>query len=380
MILSATPRIVTVFGTRPDAIKMAPVVLELKKYEPQIKVDVVVTGQHREMLDQVLEVFQIKPEYDLNIMQHGQSLSQITARVLTGLEPIFDDISPDVVFAQGDTSTTFVAGLAAFYHKAKFAHVEAGLRTHNKYNPFPEEINRVLAAPLADYHFAPTSMAKDNLLHEAVDPSRIWITGNTGIDALLSVAAMDHEFEHPELEALRHTGLRTVLLTSHRRENWGEPLESICNAVLKIVQQHQDIQVVFPMHRNPIVRKTVVDILGNMDRITLTEPPDYKPCVKLQQLAELILTDSGGVQEEAPSLGKPVLVLRETTERQEGVDAGTALLVGTDQLRIVDEAHRLLTDKHQYAAMANAQNPYGDGTAAQQICSIVLKEYGVTGY
>ncbi len=375
--MATQPRIVTVFGTRPDAIKMAPVVLELKKYEPQIKVDVVVTGQHREMLDQVLDVFHITPEYDLNIMQHGQSLSQITARVLTGLEPIFNELKPDVVFAQGDTSTTFVAGLAAFYHKSKFAHVEAGLRTHNKYNPFPEEMNRILAAPLADYHFAPTSMAKENLLREAVDPKRIWITGNTGIDALLSVAAMKHEFAQPELEALRHTGLRTVLLTSHRRENWGEPLTDICRAVLQLVDMHQDIQVVFPMHRNPIVRKTVEAMLGHKDRITLTEPPDYKPFVKLQQLAELILTDSGGVQEEAPSLGKPVLVLRETTERQEGVTAGTALLVGTDTERIISEATSLLTNKQHYHQMANATNPYGDGTAAQQICQIVLKEYGI---
>ncbi len=375
--MATQPRIVTVFGTRPDAIKMAPVVLELKKYEPQIKVDVVVTGQHREMLDQVLGVFKIKPEYDLNIMQHGQSLSQITARVLTGLEPIFDEIKPDVVFAQGDTSTTFVAGLAAFYHKAKFAHVEAGLRTHNKYNPFPEEMNRILAAPLAEYHFAPTSMAQENLLREAVDPKRIWITGNTGIDALLSVAAMDHEFEQPELEALRHTGLKTVLVTSHRRENWGEPLTDICTAVLALVDMHKDIQIVFPMHRNPIVRKTVEAMLGNKDRITLTEPPDYKPFVKLQQLAELILTDSGGVQEEAPSLGKPVLVLRETTERQEGVTAGTALLVGTDTERIVAEANRLLTNKQHYHQMATATNPYGDGTAAQQICKLVLAEYRI---
>ncbi|MHB1460170.1 MAG: non-hydrolyzing UDP-N-acetylglucosamine 2-epimerase [Armatimonadota bacterium] len=375
--MATQPRIVTVFGTRPDAIKMAPVVLELKKYEPKIKVDVVVTGQHREMLDQVLDVFHITPEYDLKIMQHGQSLSQITARVLTGLEPIFDELKPDVVFAQGDTSTTFVAGLAAFYHKAKFAHVEAGLRTHNKYNPFPEEMNRVLTAPLAEYHFAPTSMAKENLLREAVDPKRIWITGNTGIDALLSVAAMQHEFEQPELEALRHTGLRTVLLTSHRRENWGEPLTDICRAVLQLVDMHTDIQVVFPMHRNPIVRKTVEAMLGQKERITLTEPPDYKPFVKLQQLAELILTDSGGVQEEAPSLGKPVLVLRETTERQEGVTAGTALLVGTDTEMIISEATSLLTNKQHYHQMANATNPYGDGTAAQQICQIVLKEYGI---
>lgn len=377
--MSSQPRFVTVFGTRPDAIKMAPVVLELKRYEPIIKVDVVVTGQHREMLDQVLDVFKIIPDYDLNIMQHGQSLTQITARVLTGLEPIFNELKPDVVFAQGDTSTTFVAGLAAFYHRAKFAHVEAGLRTHNKYNPFPEEMNRVLAAPLADYHFAPTTMAEQNLLREAVDPKRIWVTGNTGIDALLSVAAMDHEFEQPELEALRHTGLRTVLLTSHRRENWGEPLTDICRAALQLIDMHKDIQIVFPMHRNPIVRKTVEAMLGAKDRITLTEPPDYKPFVKLQQLAELILTDSGGVQEEAPSLGKPVLVLRETTERQEGVNAGTALLVGTDTNRIVTEADALLTDKSHYHQMAAAANPYGDGTAAEQICEIVLGDYGVHG-
>jgi len=369
-------QVMTVFGTRPDAVKMAPVVKELQRHEPKVQVTVVVTGQHREMLDQVLQVFRITPHHDLNIMQHGQTLTQITVRVLEGLDALLSEQKPHVLLAQGDTTTTFVAALAAFYHQVAFGHVEAGLRTHHKYNPFPEEMNRRLAGVIADFHFAPTSNARDNLLREGVEPQRIWVTGNTGIDALLMVAEQPHAFEDPLLHHAVESPLRTVLLTAHRRENWGEPLRRICTAVKMLVQRFDDIQVVFPMHRNPLVRQIATEVLGNVPRVVLTEPPDYAPFVKLMQHSYLILTDSGGVQEEAPSLGKPVLVLRETTERPEGIEAGTAKLVGTDLDAILTEASRLLTDAYAYAQMAQAVNPYGDGKASQRIRQVLLEHFG----
>jgi len=369
--------VMTVFGTRPDAVKMAPVVKELQRDAPRVQVTVVVTGQHREMLDQVLRVFQITPHHDLNIMQHGQTLTQITVRVLEGLDALLSAHRPDVLLAQGDTTTTFVAALAAFYHQVAFGHVEAGLRTHHKYNPFPEEVNRRLAGALADFHFAPTPKARDNLLREGVPPQRIWVTGNTGIDALLMVADQPYPFADGLLQQAIAAPLRSVLLTAHRRENWGEPLRRICTAVKMLVQQFEDVQVVFPMHRNPVVRQTAQEVLGNVPRVVLTEPPDYAPFVKLMQHSYLILTDSGGVQEEAPSLGKPVLVLRETTERPEGIEAGTAKLVGTDIDTIVAEVTRLLNDTEAYQQMAQAVNPYGDGRAAQRIRKVLLEHFGV---
>ncbi len=372
-------QVMTVFGTRPDAVKMAPVVKELQRYQPQVQVQVVVTGQHREMLDQVLQVFQIIPEHDLNIMQHGQTLTQITVRVLEGLDRLLGEQKPHVLLAQGDTTTTFVAGLAAFYHQVAFGHVEAGLRTHHKYNPFPEEMNRRLAGVIADFHFAPTPQARENLLREGISADAIWVTGNTGIDALLMVAGMDYPIADPLLRQVMASPLRTVLLTAHRRENWGEPLERICTAVKQLVERFDDIQVVFPMHRNPLVRQTATKVLADVPRVILTEPPDYAPFVKLMQSAYLILTDSGGVQEEAPSLGKPVLVLRETTERPEGVEAATAKLVGTDTERIVQEASRLLSDENAYQQMARAVNPYGDGKAAQRIRQVLFEHFGVRG-
>ncbi len=375
--MSGTLHVMTVFGTRPDAVKMAPVVKELQRYAPRVQVTVAVTGQHREMLDQVLRVFDITPDYDLNIMQHGQTLAQITVRVLEGLDGLLSTHKPDVLLAQGDTTTTFVAGLSAFYHRIAFGHVEAGLRTHHKYNPFPEEMNRRLAGVIADFHFAPTPQARDNLLREGVNPDTIWVTGNTGIDALLMVANMDVRTDDPLLQQAMSSPLRTVLLTAHRRENWGEPLTRICIAVRKLVERFDDIQVVFPMHRNPLVRETATQVLGNVPRVILTDPPDYAPFVKLMQSACLILTDSGGVQEEAPSLGKPVLVLRDTTERPEGVQAGTARLVGTDVERIVDESSRLLTDETAYQQMARTVNPYGDGKAAERIRQVLLEHFGV---
>lgn len=370
-------RVMTVFGTRPDAVKMAPVVLELQRYEPQVHVQVVVTAQHREMLDQVLKVFGIAPHHDMDIMRHGQSLTQITVRALEGLDVLLRDQKPHVLLAQGDTTTTFVAALAAFYHQVAFGHVEAGLRTHHKHNPFPEEMNRKLAGAIADFHFAPTPQARANLLREGVPSDAIWVTGNTGIDALLMVAERAYPIDDPQLKQVMDSPLRTVLLTAHRRENWGEPLRRICTAARNLVERFEDIQVVFPMHRNPLVRQTAVEVLGNVPRVILTEPPDYAPFVKLMQHSTLILTDSGGVQEEAPSLGKPVLVLRETTERPEGVEAGTARLVGTDAERIFAEASLLLTNEHAYQQMARAVNPYGDGKAAQRIRQVLVEHFGV---
>lgn len=370
-------RVMTVFGTRPDAVKMAPVVKELQRCQPQVQVTVVVTGQHREMLDQVLRVFGIDPQYDLNIMQHGQTLAQITVRVLEGLDPILAHEKPHVLLAQGDTTTTFVASLAAFYHQIPFGHVEAGLRTYRKYNPFPEEMNRRLAGAIADFHFAPTQQAYENLIREGIDPKTIWVTGNTGIDALLMVADLPYTFTDPMLQQVVRSPLRTVLLTAHRRENWGEPLRRICMAVEQLIARYEDVQVVFPMHRNPLVRQTAQESLDGVPRVVLTDPPEYVPFVKLMQCATLILTDSGGVQEEAPSLGKPVLVLRETTERPEGIEAGTARLVGTDTERIVAEASRLLADEDAYQQMARAVNPYGDGKAAQRIRQVLMAHFGV---
>jgi UDP-N-acetylglucosamine 2-epimerase (non-hydrolysing) len=360
-------KILTVFGTRPDAIKMAPVVLELKRRPAEFDLRVVVTGQHREMLDQVLSVFKIVPDYDLNIMQPGQTLSEITTRSLSGLDPIFAQEKPAAVVAQGDTTTTFVASLAAFYHRAAFGHVEAGLRTGNRFDPFPEETNRLLTTRLASLHFAPTQEAADNLLREGVDPKTVMLTGNTVIDALLTTAAKECEIVDPTLREILSMNGPVVLVTAHRRENWGQPMHRICEAVRRLVEELSDVNVVFPMHRNPVVRSTVVSVLGDVDRVHLIDPPDYAPFVKLEQKSTLILTDSGGVQEEAPSLGKPVLVLRETTERPEGVAAGTAKLVGTDSELIFQEAIRLLTDPVAYRQMSQATSPYGDGTASVRI-------------
>ncbi len=358
--------ILCAFGTRPDAIKMAPVVLELQK-RPRLAVKVAVTGQHREMLDQVLAVFGIVPDFDLNIMTHGQTLSQVTTRALEGLDPILAVQKPDWVLAQGDTTTTFAAALGAFYHKAKFGHVEAGLRTGNPFDPFPEEMNRLLTTRLATLHFAPTPEAAANLRADNVSPDAIIETGNTVIDALLQVAAMPNVPLAEDIRDILSDSRRVVLVTAHRRENWGEPMGRIGSAVLEIVKTNPDIRAVVALHRNPVVRETLVPLLGSEPNVTLIEPPDYAPFIKLLQKATLVLTDSGGVQEEAPSLGKPVLVLRETTERPEGVAAGTALLVGTDTARIVAEAHRLLADPDAHAQMARSVSPYGDGLAAARI-------------
>jgi UDP-N-acetylglucosamine 2-epimerase (non-hydrolysing) len=360
-------RVLCIFGTRPDAIKMAPVVLELQRHPDRFDTRVVVTGQHREQLDQVLRVFGIAPHRDLAIMQHGQTLAQIATRALNGLDEAMAEEKPDVVLAQGDTSTTFVASLAAFYHMIPFGHVEAGLRTDDMYDPFPEEMNRRLTGAIATWHFAPTPQARDNLLRENVPANRIHVTGNTGIDALLSVAAQPYVFEDAALRVLMEGPRRLVLITAHRRENWGEPLQNICRAVAQLAEEFADCEFVYAIHKNPLVREQARPILEGRERIHLIEPPDYAPFVKLMQRSALILTDSGGVQEEAPSLGVPVLVLRRTTERPEGITAGVAKLVGTDTETVVVEARVLLTDAEARAQMARAMNPYGDGRAAERI-------------
>jgi len=369
-------KVLCVFGTRPDAIKMAPVVLELKRRPAQFDVKVAVTGQHRSMLDQVLTVFEIVPDFDLNIMTQGQTLSQVTTRSLSGLDPILAAEKPDWVLAQGDTTTTFVAALAAFYHGAKFGHVEAGLRTGNPRNPFPEEMNRLLTTRLATLHFPPTVEAAANLLADGVGESAIVMTGNTVIDALLTVAAKPFVPEDLQLREILEDPRRMLLVTTHRRENWGDPMRRIGEAVRQIVENFPDLIAVVPWHLNPLVREALTPSLADHPRIRLIEPQEYVPFVKLEQKATLILTDSGGVQEEAPSLGKPVLVARETTERPEGIAAGTAKLVGTDLALIVAEASRLLSDPDAYEGMARAVSPYGDGHAARRIADALLGQGG----
>ena len=371
--MSRPIRVAAVCGTRPDAIKMAPVVHALRQCEA-FETRLIVTGQHREMLDQVLRLFGLTPDADLNIMTAQQTLTEITVRALEGLDRLLRESPVDVVLAQGDTTTTFVAALAAFYHRIPFGHVEAGLRTYDKYQPFPEEMNRRLTAPIASFHFAPTQTARQNLLQEHIPAEQIWVTGNTGIDAVLWVASQPYEPTDPVLRrALHHTG-RLILLTAHRRENWGEPMAHIARAARALLERFEDALLLLPMHRNPRVRETLTAILGDHPRALLTEPLDYAPFVHAMRHADLILTDSGGVQEEAPAFGKPILVLRETTERPEGVAAGAAKLVGVDTERIVAEATRLLTDPDAYAQMARAVNPYGDGHAAERIRDILLQE------
>jgi UDP-N-acetylglucosamine 2-epimerase len=354
---------------------MAPVILELARHPERVRQVVISTGQHREMLQQVLDVFRVTPDYNLDIMQPGQTLAQITSRVLEGLDPLLAEIKPTVLLAQGDTSTTFVASLAAFYHQIPVGHVEAGLRTDNKYDPFPEEINRRLTAPLADLHFAPTAQAADNLRREGVGEAQIFQVGNTVIDALLEVAARPYRFADEHLDRLTANGRRVVLVTAHRRENLGEPLRRICASVRGLVRNFPDVQCVFQMHKNPQVRDVIQAELGTEDRVALVEPQEYIPWVNLMKRSTLILTDSGGIQEEAPALGKPVLVMRETTERPEGVAAGTAKLVGTDPDTVVGEATRLLTSASAYEAMSRAVNPYGDGQAAARIAAVLLDHF-----
>ncbi|MCK8827693.1 UDP-N-acetylglucosamine 2-epimerase (non-hydrolyzing) [Natroniella acetigena] len=367
-------KVMTVFGTRPEAIKMAPLVKKLNQ-EERIESIVTVTAQHREMLDQVLDLFEIEPAYDLDIMESVQSLTDITVNVLQGLKEVISEEKPDIVLVHGDTSTTFVGALASFYQKLKVGHVEAGLRTHNKYSPYPEEINRQLTGVLADLHFAPTKTAKDNLLAENIDLEKVFITGNTVIDALLETVKEDYKFDIPKLNQIDFENKKVILLTSHRRENLGEPMENIFNGIKEIVENNQDVEVVFPVHLNPKVREIVNNILGDTEDVHLIEPLDYQPFANLMAKSYLVMTDSGGIQEEAPSLAKPVLVLRDNTERPEAVEAGTVELVGTDQEKIISIANKLINDDKEYQKMANAVNPYGDGKASDRIVDSLLYKF-----
>ncbi|EKK4015689.1 UDP-N-acetylglucosamine 2-epimerase (non-hydrolyzing) [Cronobacter sakazakii] len=364
-------RVLTVFGTRPEAIKMAPLVHALAQ-DPAFDTRVCVTAQHRQMLDQVLHLFSIVPDYDLNIMKPGQGLTEITCRILEGLKPILTEFRPDVVLVHGDTTTTIATSLAAFYQRIPVGHVEAGLRTGDLYSPWPEEANRTLTGHLAMYHFAPTERSRQNLLRENIPDARIFVTGNTVIDALIAVRdrvladeplRLRLETQYPFLDGDK----KMILVTGHRRESFGEGFEQICRALADIAAQNRDVQIVYPVHLNPNVTEPVNRILGHIDNIVLIEPQEYLPFVWLMNHAWLILTDSGGIQEEAPSLGKPVLVMRETTERPEAVEAGTVRLVGTDTQRIVAEVTRLLHDEAAYQAMSHAHNPYGDGQACERI-------------
>ena len=360
-------KIAVIFGTRPEAIKLAPVIKRLREQPSRFEPVTIVTAQHREMLDQVLSLFGIPPDFDLDIIRPRQSLAQITAGAMSGLDSVLQRVRPDFVLVQGDTSTTFVGALAAFYHKIPVAHVEAGLRTGQKYYPFPEEINRRLTSVLSDAHFAPTSESRKNLIREGIRPGRIWVTGNTVIDALQDVLRWDQRSSHPVLDRAAREGRRLLLVTSHRRENQGEPQQRICSALIALAERFPDVLVVFPVHLSPAVRDTVLPRLSRHDRIVLLDPIDYFETVHFMRASYLVLTDSGGIQEEAPSLGKPVLVLRETTERPEGVAAGTVRLVGTATDAIVQAAAELLADAGAYRKMAEAVNPYGDGLASGRI-------------
>jgi len=364
----------TVFGTRPEAIKLAPVIRELERHS-EITSRVCATAQHREMLDQVLELFEIKPDWDLNLMRKDQSLFDITADGLRALETVLKEEKPDVVLVQGDTTTAFVASLAAYYLKIRIGHVEAGLRTFDKYNPFPEEMNRRLADTLCDLYFAPTELAKQNLLREGVPEEKVFVTGNTVIDALLLVLSRESQVGGQQL--LEDSGLptddsRLILVTGHRRESFGAGFEHICKGLRKIAEHYDDVQIVYPVHLNPNVQEPVHRILGKIRNIRLIDPLEYSMFASLMNKAYLILTDSGGIQEEAPSLGKPVLVMREKTERPEAIEAGTAKLVGTESERIFTEAQRLLDNADEYNKMARAVNPFGDGKAAERIVQILL--------
>lgn len=361
----------TIFGTRPEAIKMAPLVKELESRK-EIESIVCVTAQHRQMLDQVLNIFKIKPDYDLNIMKQGQTLSEITSRVLLGLEEVIQKEKPNIILVHGDTTTTFAGALAAFYNKVDIGHVEAGLRTYDKYSPFPEEANRIMVDRICDMYFAPTNVSKDNLLKENIDESKIYVTGNTAIDAMKYT--IDSTYTNPLFDWVGDSKL--VLLTAHRRENLGEPMYNIFRAVKRLVNDNKDIKVIYPIHLNPLVRKIANEVFEDNDRIKLIEPLEVVDFHNFINRSYLILTDSGGIQEEAPSLGKPVLVLRDTTERPEGVEAGTLKLVGTNEEDIYKEASILLNEKEEYEKMSKSSNPYGDGNTSKYIVDAIVERYG----
>ena len=365
-----------VFGTRPEAIKMAPLVLEFKKHSEIFDTRVCVTAQHREMLDQVLDFFEIKPDYDLDLMRPNQNLHTLTASIIEELKPVLEDFNPDFVYVHGDTTTTMATSIASFYNHSKICHVEAGLRTFNKYSPFPEEMNRKITGCLGDYHFPPTALSKNNLVKEGIDELNIRVTGNTVIDALNfstdkvnSPTYKDEEIQ--KLKSLIDQNKKLILVTGHRRENHGQGFIEICNALREIASSHNDFQIIYPVHLNPNVQKPVYEILEGIDNVTLVDPLSYPAFVWLMSQAYIIITDSGGIQEEAPSLGKPVLVMRDTTERPEAVTAGTVLLVGTNKQKIIQEANKLINDKNHYDEMSARHNPYGDGTACAQIVEFI---------
>lgn len=370
MTLTKKWKVMTIFGTRPEAIKMAPLVLELEKHTDDIESIVTVTAQHRQMLDQVLDTFGIKPDFDLNIMKDRQTLIDVTTRGLEGLDAVMKEAKPDIVLVHGDTTTTFIASLAAFYNQIAVGHVEAGLRTFNKYSPYPEEMNRQLTGVMADLHFSPTEVSAENLRRENKPEDRIIVTGNTAIDALKTTVR--EEYTHPVLEKIGTD--RMILLTAHRRENLGQPMRNMFRAIKRLIEEHDDVQVVYPVHMNPAVREVANEVLGNDPRIHLIEPLEVLDFHNFAARSFIILTDSGGVQEEAPSLGKPVLVLRDTTERPEGIAAGTLKLAGTDEETIYGLAKELLTNEEKYASMSQASNPYGDGHASRRIVE-ALKVY-----
>ncbi|MBA2131948.1 non-hydrolyzing UDP-N-acetylglucosamine 2-epimerase [Capillibacterium thermochitinicola] len=367
-------KVLSIFGTRPEAIKMAPLVKEMEK-EDKIESYVCITAQHREMLDQVLEIFEIKPDYDLNIMEQRQDLVTIITKALEGLYQVINGLKPDLVLVHGDTSTTFAGALAAFYNKIPVGHVEAGLRTYDKYSPYPEEINRVLTGKIAEIHFAPTLRNKENLIKENVKEG-IYVTGNTVIDALKYTVDTNYVFKDPQLKEIDFGNGKHILLTAHRRENLGERLGNICRAVKRLVENFEDLVVIYPVHLNPAVRETVNSILGGIKRVLLIDPIDVQDMHNLMYKSYLVMTDSGGLQEEAPSLGKPVLVLRTETERPEAVEAGTVKLAGVNEDDIYNMAYQLLTDKNTYETMAQAVNPYGDGNASRRIVQAILHKFG----
>ncbi len=369
-------KVMFVFGTRPEAIKMAPVINKFKK-DNRLETIVTVTAQHREMLDQVLDLFKIEPDYDLDIMEDSQTLTGVTAKVLGGLKEVLVKEEPDMVFVHGDTTTTFAASLAAYYQQIKVGHVEAGLRTGEKYSPFPEELNRHLTGVIADLNFSPTELTKNNLLAENTKEKSIFITGNTVIDALLDTVSEDYQFENELLQTIDFNKNKIILLTAHRRENHGQPLEDIFNGIKDILNKNEDVRVIYPVHLNPKVKNKAGKILGDTDRVHLIEPLDYEPFVNLMNKSYLIMTDSGGIQEEAPSLGKPVLVLRDTTERPEAVEIGTVKKVGTDRARIFKEANNLLNNRELYNDMSSKANPYGDGNASERILKRTLYHFDI---
>lgn len=368
-------KVMSIFGTRPEAVKMAPLIKKLER-EEKIESIICVTAQHREMLDQVLNMFSLRPEYDLNIMSKNQTLEDITIKVLHGISVVLDQVKPDIVLVHGDTTTTFAAALASFYKKIKIGHVEAGLRTNNMYEPFPEEMNRKLTGSLADIHFSPTIVSKENLLKENIEEKKIFVTGNTSIDMLKDTISDKYIFNVNELNQINYKEKKVIIVTAHRRENIGEPLKNICNAIKRIAEENKDVEIVYPIHKNPIIRETVNDILSNLGRVHLVEPLCINDMHNLLSKSYLVLTDSGGLQEEVPFLGKPVLVLRNVTERPEGINTGALKLIGSEEYDVYSNTCKLLKDKIMYEKMSKAKNPFGDGIASERIVNTILYMFG----